>query len=187
MSRPALLEQSSLRPLLVFHPSRTPERRETCLHRLFMAALLALYGPHPGMFPVAAPELMKTRRPPCELLRSSGSVARMAVTREKKLTSKCCFHCSMGTPSEAILPIGSSTPAFRMTPSMPSYFSTPRDTAEPTAAASVLRSSLRFQDRDAYNEGRTRHIPRPTAILCERLQDSGARVLWSETERRHSS
>lgn len=187
MSHPALLEQSSLRPSLVFHPSRTPKGRKTYLHRLFRAALLALYGPHPGMFPVAAPELTKTRRPPCELLRSSGSVARMAVTREKKLTSKCCFHCSTGTSSEAILPIGSSTPAFRMTPSMPSYFSRPRDTAEPTAAASVLRSSLRTQDRYAYNEGRTHHIPRPTGIPCERQRDSGARDLWSETERRHSS
>ena len=39
-------------------------RQSTHLHRLFMAALPALYGPHVGTLPVAAPELMKTTRPP---------------------------------------------------------------------------------------------------------------------------
>ena len=111
------------------------------LHRLFMAALPALYAPQVGMLPVAAPELMKTTRPPSELLRSSGRVARRAVMSEKKLVSKCCLHCSTDTSSDAILPRGSSVPALRMTPSMPLYFSTPWDTAVRSAAGSVLRSS----------------------------------------------
>ncbi len=103
-----------------------------------MAALPALYGPQDGVFPTAAPELTNTSRPPRGLLRSSGIVARIAVTSEKKLTSKCFFHWSKEMSSDAILPRGSSTPAFRITPSMRLYFSRPCDTEERTAASSAL-------------------------------------------------
>jgi hypothetical protein len=56
------------------------------LLRLFIAALLALYAPHPCMFPVAAPELTKMILPFDS--RKPGKEALMAVTSEKKLISK---------------------------------------------------------------------------------------------------
>jgi hypothetical protein len=58
------------------------------LPRLFIAALLALYGPHPGVALYAAPELTKMTLPPLVLLRNAGKDACNAVTSEKKFTSK---------------------------------------------------------------------------------------------------
>lgn len=68
-----------------FRQAQTPE---TYRHKLFIAALLALYGPQPGVPLIAAPELTKTIRPPRSLLRNAGRAALTAVIREKKLTSK---------------------------------------------------------------------------------------------------
>lgn len=62
----------------------------TYRHKLFIAALLLLYGAHPYVFPVEDPELVKTTRPLISppLALSNGNVVRNAWTREKKLTSK---------------------------------------------------------------------------------------------------
>lgn len=66
------------------------------LHREFIAALPALYGPHPGIPFIAAPELTKTILPPMALLLKYGKADFTAVMREKKLTSKCFFQASRG-------------------------------------------------------------------------------------------
>lgn len=88
------------------------------LHNEFMAALPALYGPQPGIPLTAAPELTKTTLPPLALLRRCGKVTFNAVTREKKLTSKCLFQESRGV-SSAMRHKGSRVPALRISPSIP--------------------------------------------------------------------
>jgi hypothetical protein len=76
----------------------------TVRHRLFSAALLALYGAQPAVAPIAEPELVNTTRPPRE--RSAGIAACSAVTSEKKLTSKCTRHASTVGASCTTVPSG---------------------------------------------------------------------------------
>lgn len=100
--------QRPIRTKVSLSEQENPKHVLTCLHRLFIAALLALYGPQAYVPPVAAPELMNTILPPRSLARKAGIAARTAVINEKKLTSKCCFHASIGMSGDVILPIGSS-------------------------------------------------------------------------------
>ena len=87
---------------------------------------------------VAEPELTKTMRPPRSLFRKYGRPACTAVIREKKLTSKCAFHPSMGTSST--FPKGVKIPAFRMRASRCPYVFTAESTAEVTISLFVLNT-----------------------------------------------
>lgn len=107
------------------------------LHREFIAALLALYGPHPGTPLTAAPELTKTILPPWVLFRRKGKATLVAVTREKKFTSKCFFHESRDV-SSPMRHRGSSVPALRIRPSRPWKCDAPRASASDSAFSSVL-------------------------------------------------
>ena len=85
------------------------------LHSEFKAALEALYGPQPAKPPTAAPEDTKTTLPFAD--RNADRDARSAGIREKKLTSKWDLQAARGTPSSAIGPSGSRTPALSTRPS----------------------------------------------------------------------
>jgi hypothetical protein len=124
-----------------------------CSHRVneFIAALLALYGPHPAfpftaapllimiIFPFASPRCIST-------FRNAGSAHWTVWMREKKLTSKRDFQESVvvlpsgdSTGIEAIAPVGPSTPALSTSPSRCPNCSS----AEVTASCEVLGSTLR--------------------------------------------
>ena len=75
------------------------------LLKLFIAALLALYGAHPGMPPVAAPELIKMILPFDS--RKAGREALMAGISENKLTSKWRFQLSRLISGLSMRPKGS--------------------------------------------------------------------------------
>ena len=96
------------------------ERYDTYRHKLFTAALLALYGAHPNVLPVADPELTKIMRPLTSpsFMCIHGMTVRSALTCEKKLTSKCCFQASTPSCSLVILPVGSKSAALRTMLSM---------------------------------------------------------------------
>jgi hypothetical protein len=89
---------------------------ETHLQRLFTAALLVLYGAQPYVLPVADPELTNMTRPFTgpSFIWIQGRTERSALTCEKKLTSKCCFHASTFSWGLVILPVGSKTAAFKI-------------------------------------------------------------------------
>lgn len=85
------------------------------LQKLFIAALLVLYAPHPPVAPVAAPELTNMTFP--LLCRNRGKALLTVWRREKKLTSKILFHSATVELSEPICP-KEIRPAFRTNPSI---------------------------------------------------------------------
>jgi hypothetical protein len=118
------------------------------LLKLFIAALLALYGAHPGIFPVAAPELIKTILPFDS--RKAGKEVLIAGTRENKLTSKWCFQLSRLMSGLSMRPNGSRVAALRINPSIcPKWFS-PRA----IALCSALSSALCHSNRSVQIEGK---------------------------------
>jgi len=125
-----------------------------------MAALLALYGPHPGLPFTAAPELTKTILPPILLLRKAGKAACMAVTKEKKFTSKWLFHWLRDVSVEPMRQRGSSVPAFKTRPSMCLKVSWTRDMANDKADSFTLERALSVDEIGVNGNHRipTRHI-----------------------------
>lgn len=116
-----------------------------------MAALLALYGPHPRLLLTAAPELTMIILP--LKLRKEANEAWIVWMREKKLTSNEDFQepaeqggsslvlvseGKISTGIAATIPMGSKTPALRTIASTRPKFSS----AEATALSEVLLSVL---------------------------------------------
>lgn len=118
------------------------------LLKLFIAALLALYGAHPGMPPVAAPELIKMTLPFDSL--KAGREALMAGTSENKLTSKWRIQLSRLISGLSMRPKGSRVAALRINPSICPKWSFPRAIALCRALSSVLLSFYSFSTLRAH-------------------------------------
>jgi hypothetical protein len=157
-----VLQQRWLSEILILPRNKTTDR-----HRLFIAALPALYGPQPGMPPTAAPELTKMMRPPSSLARRSRKDSWTAVTNEKKLTSKWVLQAFTSCSGFSILETGSRTAAFKIRASIFWYLSR----AVEITSANRLSSALLTCQRS------TRVQPKETTCrIEERLASEGMQL-----------